>query len=431
MNWRKSRGSRFGLPEFATSHPCPAMKRRCLLSALAVCLLSASTATAEEAAPDAKRFVISEGVPAVLPRAQGARVGSHEGALQFQITGGHAWARVFFVNVPTDIRLYETLHLRVRGAEGAGAFHLRVRDRDQRVASLRVEAPGAKWSERAIALGDFRADRGFDPTQISSLSLVWYKPVAQQVSLGHLVLEPGPQGWRHSPRRRAQGVFGERGMRSVRQVDAGAFDLWTDVARARSKLPQQLATAFENASRLLAVPADDLASFRCPVYVIKSTRTYRDYCQRVLGWTGEEASRSTGHVANGAVVMLRSGTSHDKLTRYVGVSLFKHAYGSGGGAWLHEGVAKYLEEVANERSPGQQSKARIASGGPWPLASLLGAAQLPRHLPEGRLGLHPRDPAGRVARGVPAQRPPGVGKRGCRGWRHCGGHRPRTVGIDA
>ena len=348
---------------------------RIFLALTLLCLLGTQAVIAGE--DDTPTYVIEQGAVRVQkPVTEGIATSSSEGALVVAVQGGTAWARLSFRGVPKDIRAFQHLRLAVAGEDTEDALHVRIRDAKNHVASLRVGTLASKGATRSLALGDFTAEPGFDPTQVASLSMVWFEPSPHRLQVRELSFLPGEDGWRHSDETQARRIFGDRRFKSVKHIETDHFDLWTDAGAAKRSAPKQLETALKRMATLMGVDDATLGELRIPVFVFKSVKEFRAYCQRALGWSKEASARAEATSSYWSIVMRHQGKRTAEITRHVAKVLFQRTRGYGGGAWLLDGIGEYGAQLADKKMPREQIAPRVRSGDIWPMASLLAAERL-------------------------------------------------------
>ena len=316
----------------------------------------------------------SDGQP---PKGEGVEVGVESARARLRIPRPVAWARATFSRVPRDIRRYG--EVRVQGFSSTtdgDDLYMRLRDAGGAVASLRLGRLSRDETTLTVPLGDARAAPGFDPTQVRSLSLVWFKPKVQEAHVSKLEFISGGSGWRHSDRELARRVFGERRSGKIKHVASKHFDVWTDSSAVARTLPAQLEEALSASSSLLGLNDDDLDSYRLPVYVFKSAKEFRAYCISQLGWSKARATRSRATGSYWSIVMQKQGRNEEEIVRRVAKSVFQHEVGYGGGAWLLDGVGELAVSQAQKRRLAKTIASQIRSGTVWPLASLIAAEKL-------------------------------------------------------
>lgn len=347
-----------------------------LLAVVSASGIAGPVGYADEQVNEAVHVIRAGEVQGADPVLEGATSEVDEGHLLLTLSGGTSWARVSFRGVPKDIRRFQHLALLGRGDGAKDDLYIRIRDAANRVASLRVGVLESKSVRRELALGDFQPESGFDPAQVSSIALVWFEPKAASVRVADLTFVPGKGGWRHDTKEQLKKIFGARRARSVKSVEAEYFDAWTDSSSAKRSLGKSLATALDLAMRRLGVDKHELAQFRVPVYVFKSAKHYRAYCEREFGWSKEAAARSTAFSSYWMILMQQQGKRISETARHVGQVLLQHTRGVGGGAWLRDGVGELCYQEAEQQDIHQQVAPRVKSSKVWPMASLLAADSL-------------------------------------------------------
>lgn len=315
------------------------------------------------------------------PQGQGvtverAEVGGRPAA-KLAVGGGTAWARIWLRNVPADITPYATLTLEWSGDTAQLPLEVHLSDKADRVATMKVGAPHPGFETRRLVLGDLAPAPGFDPAQVASLALVWFKPAAPStLALAKVELLRGPGGWRLGAEALAAKVFGEKRAKDVKHESTAHFELWSDSAKALKPLGEALEAEAEAAARLLGVGAEALKGFTLPVFGFKSPGDYREYCSRTYGWNEEQVRRRPVAATPREIVMhLQDGASYDRRMG-VAKAVFAYAVGPGGGAWLQEGAGEFCARSIEGRNVTKEVAPRVKSGPLWALKSLVVAESL-------------------------------------------------------
>lgn len=293
------------------------------------------------------------------------------------VQGGSAWARVFVRGLKVDLRPLQHLDLDLKAVNGA-VQELRVKllDAANREATGRLEAPKAEWETRRLDLGDLSTDPGFAPEQVTTVQLVWMKPVAQVVAVGRLAFIPGPAGWRHPPEEQARRVFGPQRAKDVKGEASAHVEAWSDDPRALKSVLAALEADISACAQALGLEAAALEGLRLPAYVFKQASDYQDYCVRVLGWTKEQARRTPAAGSEEGLVLYVKGVDDAQLRHRVAKAVFSHAFGLGGGAWLQDGAGEYCVRRLADRPVTKELAPRLKTGETWTLTDLVQASSL-------------------------------------------------------
>lgn len=298
-------------------------------------------------------------------------------AARLSVAGGTAWARVWLRHVPSDLTPYATLVLDWTGDATGLPLELHLADKAERVATMKVVPPKPGFEVRRLVLGELAPAPGFDPAQLASLALVWFKPAAAStLALAKVEFVPGPGGWRLGADALAAKVFGEKRAKDVKHESTAHFDLYSDSGKALKPLGEALEAEAEGAARLLGFTADDLSGFRLPVFAFKSPGDYREHCQRAYGWNEEQVRRRPVAATTREIVMhLQDGASYDRRMG-VAKAVFAYLVGPGGGAWLQEGAGELCARTIEGRNVTKELAPRVKSGPLWALKSLMVAESL-------------------------------------------------------
>ncbi|MFM8979559.1 MAG: hypothetical protein ACKOSS_03750 [Planctomycetia bacterium] len=293
------------------------------------------------------------------------------------VQGGSAWARVFVRGLKVDLRPLQHLDLELKAVNGA-VQELRVKllDAKDREATARLDAPKAEWETRRLDLGDLSTDPGFAPELVTTVQLVWMKPVAQVVAVGRLAFVPGPAGWRHPPEEQARRVFGPQRAKDVKGESSAHVAAWSDDPRALKGVLAALEADISAFAQAFALAPEALEGLRLPAYVFKQASDYQDYCVRVLGWTKEQARRTPAAGSEEGLVLYVKGVEDAQLQHRVAKAVFSHGYGLGGGAWLQDGAGEYGVRRRADRPVTKELASRLKTGETWTLADLVQASTL-------------------------------------------------------
>jgi hypothetical protein len=314
------------------------------------------------------------------PRGQGADVtvgdAAGKAAAQVALPSGGSWGRVWWSGVPKDVRPFAhlDLHLRQTGGEPS-AFDVSLSDGGDRSAVLKVAAPKEAWETRRLDLGDLNPEPGFDPANVTSLTLTWKKPAGLGVAVASATLVPGAGGWRHTPEEQMKRIFGARA-RDVRRESTAHFEVFSDSPKAVSALGPLLEKDAEAIAFHLGAAKEALQGFKLPVYAFKQASDYQEYCVRVLGMTEQLARSTTATGTSWALVLVAQSGGNPAWRHRLARAITAHLYGSGGGAWLHDGAGELCVRRLEDRPVSREMAGRIKAGTHWTLAQLMGAARL-------------------------------------------------------
>lgn len=320
---------------------------------------------------------------AVLPRGQGATVTRVEaegkGAAQVEVAAGSAWARIYFRDVPTDVRPFTELEITLKGAASGALQEVQIQlaDGQDRNALLKLAAPKTTWETRRVRLADAVVPPGFDPAAVKMLLFNWYKPLQGTLLVARVAFLRGEGGWRLSNDELVAKVFGEKRAKEAKLEATAHFDVWSDAPQRTVKtLGEDLEKEASAAAGLFGLGPEGLTGFRMPAYAFKSPGDYREYCTRVLGWNEEQARRRPATGTAGEVVLtIQGGPMPDRAHR-VARAVFAHAFGSGGGAWLQDGAGELTVRSMEGKQVTKELQPRLKSTSLWSLKSLVGAEAL-------------------------------------------------------
>ena len=300
-------------------------------------------------------------------------------SLSCRVSGDVAWARAWLTKrLPPEITPYRSVRLRGRVTDvapraEATRWTLRLRDAENRSASLLLPALGEDWQTIESPLGELQVDPGFRPEALKSLTLVTMKPTAQTLLLDCLELIPGKGGWRLTESELLDRVFPKRGRRRLVTFDLPGLRVSTDAPSKRARI----AKALEPVTTLVHASLPRRSEvYPLPVYVFKSLKGFRAYCAKAYGWTEAGARRA---VVQGTAAHLACGMQSlrgQDLARHLARSLFQRHVGRGGGAWLAEGFASHCVCRLAGRGAARKFAPRLRTAALWSLDDLFRADRL-------------------------------------------------------
>lgn len=268
--------------------------------------------------------------------------------LRCTLEAGKSWARLKFKGVPKDLRPWYALRFRIRGRDvPAKAIRVRLCNSGKTYIGTRLEGVSKKWKDVELRIAAMRAGRNFDPEDLRSLRFVWFDTTAQTLDLDDVRLVRGPSGWRYSEEEFRKHLFGKARIRKVRHIETEHFDVYTDSAAARKKFPKALETTYLLVRETLGVGE---MKGRLPVYIFQNPNLYFDFCVRYAGDDREAAERTSGHGSGQYFATFYQSPTAPTVTHELTHSIFHRTVGRWGGSWFQEGVAVYVEELAQGRS---------------------------------------------------------------------------------
>jgi hypothetical protein len=296
--------------------------------------------------------------------------------LRGSIRAGESWADILLRGAPQDVTPYRTLRFRMRTEVGKDVqMDVRFLGRGDEEVMLRrlVTAPGKEWTTVEVALPEMSADDAFDPKAVDRVSFVWFDPPETTFEVDDVVLVKGDGGWRYTDKEERRRVFGAERLKKVEHVQTQHFDVFTDTAAALKKFSPTLEETYGFVLSSLGVGE---MTTRLPVYVFQNPTLYYDFCVRTLGWSKEAAERSAGHGSGRYFATYYQSPKAPTVTHELTHSIFHRTVGSGGGSWFQEGVAVYVEHLAQGTSIAEQYAPRLRSRKHVPLAKLLAIERL-------------------------------------------------------
>jgi hypothetical protein len=274
---------------------------------------------------------------------------------------------------PRDVTGCRYLELRVR-SEGVARDEVQVRLRSgDAVLTHPLCELGAVWREARIPLPEMKELGGrFDPQAVDEVRVVVFGAKGSRVLLDDIRLVPAPGGWRWTLAERAERVFGEKRAREVRTIETEHFVLFTDSSAAGRKFPRALETihAYVLEELGLAAPPG-----RIPAYVFQNRRLYHDFCVR-HGFSRDHAASTAGHASAEYFSTYYQSPRAPVLVHEMTHSIFQRARGGGGGSWFQEGVAVFVENRWQKRSPALSFASRLRSGHFMPLRDFIACEKL-------------------------------------------------------
>jgi hypothetical protein len=303
------------------------------------------------------------------------RVRGHH--LRWRVDKESDWPGVAFLRVPTDIRDYRTLRMRIRvnkmPSDGLTICFQCMKG----VLRREITAIPKRWKEVEIPLPEFVADEDFDPEKVRVCRLIYYGKEAFVLELDDVELVKGAGGWKMTEDEQVAFVFGRDRVRKVRQIETDHFLVWTDSAAARKKFPKALEKTHDFVCKELGLEKMGIEEMpgKLPVYIFQNSNLYFDFCVR-KGWSKAAAEATAGHAAGSYFATYYQAPGSATVTHELTHSIVHRTLGEGGGSWFQEGIAVFVEMKWQRKSAAADFAPRIRSGAYVPLAEFMRIRQL-------------------------------------------------------
>ena len=277
-------------------------------------------------------------------------------ALKFEVEGEGETAHLYLRRVPRDLRDFRVLRFLARADRDTDAdVQVRVESRggsgwfSGAKGSLGLDVVGftKAWKRVEILLPDVPALGDFDPEHVVSLHLSRKGPMS--VSVDEFELVKGAGGCRRTDREELARVFGKDVVDAVTELDSEHFRVFTDDPRPDKKLAKRLEAQFDRVDRLVHLP--DLPR-PVEVFLVGDREAFEDPYLRE-GMSVDRVGAAAGFARAGALVACVADVDAPAFVHELAHAVVQRALGSGGGAWLQDGLA----ELAALRSAGNDPAA--------------------------------------------------------------------------
>ncbi len=275
-------------------------------------------------------------------------------------------------NVPVDIRKYRTLRMRARVNRRVDQpIEFRFRSMEGGL-EAKFEGLTSRWKTYEFALPKMSQWGEFDPKDVMLLRFDYEGEKGFQLELDDIELVKGAGGWVKSKDQQLADVFGEDRYRKTKEIETDHFVIWTDSKAARKKFPKALEKTYEFVCQELGI---DGFEGKLPVYIFQNSDLYAAFCVR-KGWSKGAALATAGHASASYFATYYQAPDSAVVTHELTHSIFNRARGVGGGSWFQEGVAVYVEERWQKRSPAVMFAPALRSGKFVPLPQLIQTKRL-------------------------------------------------------
>ncbi|HYC78642.1 MAG TPA: hypothetical protein VEI02_13535 [Planctomycetota bacterium] len=295
-------------------------------------------------------------------------------SLRWTLEGVASYAEIVFSDVPSDVTGFRVLTFgaRLKGAS-PGPMSVRFETTREAYLGIQLETLPNAWRPVEVDLSKMEVVGAFDPRKVASLAFIFFNPKAAEIHLDDLTLAVRPQGgWRRTDAEILVDVFGKARAERAALVETANFKIYTESAGAEGKFPSALEKIYGFVRKHLGCDAIDP---KLPVYIFSNATNYYDYCRR-LGWSKEAAERTAGHGSGESFATFFQAPEAPTVVHELTHSLFHRTYGWGGGSWLQEGAAVYIENLYQRKSIGGVFSERVRSGRFMPLKEFVKVEEL-------------------------------------------------------